>query len=87
MPTQLQRMSVQRPSLRACKPRLSQAGTCEPRLSVGSLCFPTGVAGGTSSACLVFACNVFGPEVEQQYEVVRTQSFSETVSYLRVGHV
>ena len=26
-------------------------------------------------------------EVEQQYEVVRTQSFSETVSYLRVGHV
>ena len=61
MPTQLQRMSVQRPSLRACKPRLSQAGTCEARLSVGSLYFPTGVAGGTSSACLVFACNVFGP--------------------------
>ena len=26
-------------------------------------------------------------EVEQQYEVVRTQSLSETVSYLRVGHV
>ena len=26
-------------------------------------------------------------QVEQQYEVVRTQSFSETVSYLRVGHV